>query len=237
MPANRSYSFGEYTLDLKRGALLRTGVDVKLRPKSFEVLRLLLERHGRLVTKDELLNAVWGHAVVTDGAVGQCLVDLRRVIGDESQQVIRTVPRRGYIFDFPVVASEDAVIQPHVHPLQSQYRIVPAAQSSCARSPRSSHGSSSWMEYLVGRHDARESRGRAAPTERCAGAAQLDCRLTVHRPESRAESAIFFRWRFRGDPEPAGASAGSASDRSYVFVLLQGSERRHRRDCCEAECR
>jgi TolB-like protein/DNA-binding winged helix-turn-helix (wHTH) protein len=108
MPASRSYSFGEYTLDLKRGALLRTGADVKLRPKSFEVLRLLIERHGQLVTKEELLNAVWRHAVVTDGAVGQCLVDLRRVIGDESQQFIRTVPRRGYIFDSPVVDSEDA---------------------------------------------------------------------------------------------------------------------------------
>jgi adenylate cyclase len=108
MPASRSYSFGEYTLDLKRGALLRTGAEVKLRPKSFEVLRLLIERHGQLVTKEELLNAVWRHAVVTDGAVGQCLVDLRRVIGDESQQFIRTVPRRGYIFDSPVVESEDA---------------------------------------------------------------------------------------------------------------------------------
>jgi TolB-like protein/DNA-binding winged helix-turn-helix (wHTH) protein/thioredoxin-like negative regulator of GroEL len=107
MPANRSYSFGEYTLDLKRGALLRAGLDVKLRPKSFEVLRVLLERHGQLVTKEELLNAVWGHAVVTDGAVGQCLVDLRRVMGDESQQFIRTVPRRGYIFDSPVAESDD----------------------------------------------------------------------------------------------------------------------------------
>ena len=125
MPANRSYSFGEYTLDLKRGALLRTGVDVKLRPKSFEVLRLLLERHGQLVTKDELLNAVWGHAVVTDGAIGQCLVDLRRVIGDESQQVIRTVPRRGYIFDLPVAESEDPVDSASPASPQSQDRMVP----------------------------------------------------------------------------------------------------------------
>jgi TolB-like protein/DNA-binding winged helix-turn-helix (wHTH) protein/Tfp pilus assembly protein PilF len=109
MPASRNYSFGEYVLDLKRGALLRAGADIKLRPKSYDVLRLLIERHGQLVTKDELLSAVWGHAVVTDGAVGQCLIDVRRAIGDESQQVIRTVPRRGYIFDSPVVESDDAV--------------------------------------------------------------------------------------------------------------------------------
>ena len=106
MPAHRSYSFGEYTLDLGRGALLKSGADVRLRPKSFQLLRLLVERHGQLVTKDELLDAVWGRTVVTDGAITQCLIDVRRAIGDESQRVIRTVPRRGYIFDVQVVESD-----------------------------------------------------------------------------------------------------------------------------------
>jgi TolB-like protein/DNA-binding winged helix-turn-helix (wHTH) protein/Tfp pilus assembly protein PilF len=101
-----SYSFGDYCLDLKRGALLKAGVDVRLRPKSFGVLRVLIERRGELLTKDELLNAVWGHVVVTDGALTQCLIDVRRAIGDESQQMIKTVPRRGYIFDVPVVVSD-----------------------------------------------------------------------------------------------------------------------------------
>ena len=82
MSASRSYSFGEYTLDLARGALLRSGADVKLRPKSFEVLRVLVERHGRLVTKEELLDAVWGRTVVTEGSIVQCLIDVRRAIGD-----------------------------------------------------------------------------------------------------------------------------------------------------------
>ena len=108
MTANRSYSFGEYTLDLARGALLKSGADVRLRPKAFEVLRLLIERHGRLVTKDELLHEVWGQTVVTEASVVQCLIDVRRAIGDESQQTIKTVPRRGYIFDIPVVVSDDA---------------------------------------------------------------------------------------------------------------------------------
>src|SRR5512134_513121 len=101
-----SYSFRDYSLDLKRGALLKAGVDVRLRPKSFGVLRVLIERRGELLTKDELLNVVWGHVVVTDGALTQCLIDVRRAIGDESQQMIKTVPRRGYIFDVPVVVSD-----------------------------------------------------------------------------------------------------------------------------------
>src|SRR5688572_1103419 len=100
------YSFGEFTLDLERGALLRRGVDVELRPKSFEVLRVLVERHGRLVTKQELLDAVWGRVVVTEGSVAKCLIEIRRAIDDRSQKLIRTVPRRGYIFDGPVTVGD-----------------------------------------------------------------------------------------------------------------------------------
>jgi DNA-binding winged helix-turn-helix (wHTH) protein/Tfp pilus assembly protein PilF len=71
------------------------------------VLRLLIERHGELVSKSELLRTVWGRAVVTDGALGQCVIDARRALGDEAQKIIRTVPRRGYIFDLPVYESVD----------------------------------------------------------------------------------------------------------------------------------
>ena len=104
--SRRCYSFGEFTLDLERGALLRAGAHVDLRPKSFEVLRLLVERHGRLVTKQELLDAVWGRVVVTEGSVAKCLIDVRRAIDDRSQTLIRTVPRRGYVFDEPVTVRE-----------------------------------------------------------------------------------------------------------------------------------
>jgi TolB-like protein/DNA-binding winged helix-turn-helix (wHTH) protein/Flp pilus assembly protein TadD len=99
---NRRYLFGEFTLDLERGALLRAGAHVDLRPKAFEVLRHLVERHGRLVTKQELLDAVWGRVVVTEGSVAKCLIEIRRAIDDGAQKSIKTVPRRGYIFDEPV---------------------------------------------------------------------------------------------------------------------------------------
>ena len=102
----RCYSFGEFTLDLERGALLHRGVGIELRPKSFEVLRVLVERHGRLVTKQELLDAVWGRVIVTEGSVAKCLIEIRRAIDDRSQQLIKTVPRRGYIFDVPVTCED-----------------------------------------------------------------------------------------------------------------------------------
>jgi TolB-like protein/DNA-binding winged helix-turn-helix (wHTH) protein/thioredoxin-like negative regulator of GroEL len=102
----RQYAFGEFTLDVARGALRRGGNDVKLRRQSFEVLRYLVEHQGRLVTKRELLDSVWGGTVVTDGSLTQCLIDVRRALGDQARQTIRTMPRRGYIFEAPVAKPE-----------------------------------------------------------------------------------------------------------------------------------
>ena len=51
-------SFSDFTLDLTRGCLLRSGEDIKLRPKSFDVLKYLVENNGRLISKDELIHAV-----------------------------------------------------------------------------------------------------------------------------------------------------------------------------------
>jgi TolB-like protein/DNA-binding winged helix-turn-helix (wHTH) protein/cytochrome c-type biogenesis protein CcmH/NrfG len=96
------FCFGEFSLDADSGVLLKYGTEVKLRHQSFEVLRYLVEHRGRLVTKKELLDAVWGDTVVTGDSLTQCLIDARRAIGDMSRRMIRTVPRRGYIFELPV---------------------------------------------------------------------------------------------------------------------------------------
>jgi TolB-like protein/DNA-binding winged helix-turn-helix (wHTH) protein/Tfp pilus assembly protein PilF len=108
------YTFGNFTLDLRRGALLHEDVEVKLRPKSFAVLHYLVERAGELVAKDELMNAVWGSVVVTEGSLTQCLIDVRRALGDEDQALVRTVPRRGYLFDTAVrqLSDHEARLEP-----------------------------------------------------------------------------------------------------------------------------
>src|SRR5262245_244553 len=96
------YRFGTFELDLDRGFLVQEGREVALRPKSFDVLRHLVVHHGRLVSKDDLTAAVWPDTAVTDNSLSQCLFEIRRAIGDESQTIIRTVARRGYVFDAPV---------------------------------------------------------------------------------------------------------------------------------------
>lgn len=97
--AHQTYSFDEFTLDLTRGCLIRDTLEVKLRPKAFDVLKYLLENSGRLVSKDELIDFVWHGMAVTDDSLVQCLKDVRHALGDDAQQFIKTVPRRGYIFE------------------------------------------------------------------------------------------------------------------------------------------
>lgn len=96
---NGQYRFGDFVMDAESGFLRRGGEEVPLQPKAFEVLTFLVERHGRLVTKEELIDAVWGDVAVTDNSLAQCLVQIRRALADDSQQIIRTIARRGYVFD------------------------------------------------------------------------------------------------------------------------------------------
>ncbi len=107
--AHEIYSFDEFRLDLTRGALFRGLDELKLRPKSFDVLKYLTENPGRLISKDELIKSVWQGMAVTDDSLVQCLKDIRRALGGDSQQIIKTVPRRGYIFD-KEVSENGAVI-------------------------------------------------------------------------------------------------------------------------------
>lgn len=108
----RGFVFGGCTLDLRRGALLRDGEEVRLRPKSFAVLLYLVERHGQLVTKDELLQAVWGEAFVTEGSLTQCIIDVRRALGTEVAPALRTIPRRGFRFEGPVALQPEVAVHP-----------------------------------------------------------------------------------------------------------------------------
>ncbi|MGB5249699.1 MAG: winged helix-turn-helix domain-containing protein [Gammaproteobacteria bacterium] len=103
-PANlaSAYKFGEFTLDTERGTLLKDGAEIKLRPKSYKLLVYLLQRPGKLVSRDELMTAIWGQTVVTEDSITHCVIDIRKAIGDAEQQMIRTIPKRGYILELDV---------------------------------------------------------------------------------------------------------------------------------------
>jgi Tol biopolymer transport system component/DNA-binding winged helix-turn-helix (wHTH) protein len=99
------YHFADFTLDPRARAVRRGDTELDLRSKSFEVLAYLVERHGRVVTRDELTRAVWPDVSVSDESLTRCIADIRKALGDQAQQFIRTVPRRGYLFTAHVVGS------------------------------------------------------------------------------------------------------------------------------------
>src|SRR4051812_29951079 len=100
-----SYHFGEFTLDAGKGCVLKAGEEIKLRPKVFETLKYLVEHAGQLIGKQELMQAVWPDSFVTDDSVVQCTLELRRALDDRTQQLLKTVPRRGYLFTSDVSQS------------------------------------------------------------------------------------------------------------------------------------
>ena len=93
------YRFGEFALDLRRGALMAESMVIPLRPKSFALLRLFVENAGRLLDRDTINRVLWGEIAVTDDGITQCVRDIRRALRDPAGHVLRTVPRRGFIFD------------------------------------------------------------------------------------------------------------------------------------------
>src|SRR5262245_17022079 len=102
--SQRLLQFGPFTLDLARLCLSGPKGELELRPKSFEVLRYLAEHPGRVISKEEMIAAVWPGVIVTDDSLVRCISEVRRAIGDEEQATIKTVPRRGYLFQAPVSA-------------------------------------------------------------------------------------------------------------------------------------
>ena len=103
---NAVYQFEGFALDLARGALFDpAGAEVPLRAKSFELLCLFLTNAGNLLDRETINRAIWTDVVVTDDAITQCVRDIRRAVGDLEQRVIKTVPRRGYVFGAVVTTS------------------------------------------------------------------------------------------------------------------------------------
>jgi adenylate cyclase len=98
--------FGGYCLDLDRLALHGSQGPIALRPKCFLVLRHLVENAGRAVTKEELIGAVWPDVVVTDESVTRCISDVRRALGGQGRELLRTLPKHGYLLDVPVTRDE-----------------------------------------------------------------------------------------------------------------------------------
>ncbi len=113
----------DVTLDLAR-QVVRIGADeIRLRPKTFDVLTMLVRHAGQVVSKQRLIEAVWGPVAVTDDSLVQCLVEIRRALGD-GHFAIRTVRGRGYLLDGEVAADGAAAETPAPPVATSAARVL-----------------------------------------------------------------------------------------------------------------
>lgn len=110
------YAFGEFFLDVQLYQLRRGELVVPLEPKVFDVLRYLVEHSDRVVTKAELLRALWAHEVVTEAVLPTNVNALRRALGQArgEKRPIETVHGRGYRLSVPVTKSQPPPPEPFV---------------------------------------------------------------------------------------------------------------------------
>jgi DNA-binding winged helix-turn-helix (wHTH) protein/TolB-like protein/tetratricopeptide (TPR) repeat protein len=108
---NDLYEFGDFAIDLRRGLLLQRGLPLAVPPKAFDTLLVLAESDGCVLSKEELMNRVWGDTFVEENNLTQQISLLRRLLNDATQSIIETVPRRGYRFaaELRVAATSPAV--------------------------------------------------------------------------------------------------------------------------------
>lgn len=104
----RTYRFGEFVLDAGEHRLLRNSVEVALRPKAFETLLYLIQRHGHTVETRELLDAVWPGTFVSEAVLTHCITEVRQALHDDSRapRFLKTLPKVGYVFVGAVEADD-----------------------------------------------------------------------------------------------------------------------------------
>jgi len=108
-----SYSFGLYVLDPGDGTLTRDSVRVRVQEQPFQLLLLLVERAGQIVSREEIRNRLWPQNtfVEFDKSLGVAVLKVREALGDDAgnPRFIETIPRRGYRFIAPVKVGDTSL--------------------------------------------------------------------------------------------------------------------------------
>jgi DNA-binding winged helix-turn-helix (wHTH) protein len=105
---NQLYEFGPYVIDARSRILLKDGTTVRLTPKAFDTLFVLVQHASQVVEKEQLLREVWPDIFVEEGILSHNIHGLRKALGDDSSEprYIETIPKRGYRFVAPVKISQ-----------------------------------------------------------------------------------------------------------------------------------
>jgi len=138
------YYFDDIVAEPGAFKISKSGQPVQLEPKAFEVLTFLIENRGRLIEKDELLNAVWKDAFVTQNAMTRVIAQLRKALGDDAREAryIETVPTRGYRFiatvqikTDPELAESQETVETSTAALTKNDHVTDSRMATVAESP------------------------------------------------------------------------------------------------------
>ena len=140
-PKPRAYRFGVFQLDVSARELYKHGIRIRLQDQPFQVLTVLLERPGEVVTREDLRQRIWGEDTYVDfdHSLNISVNKLREALGDSaaSPRFIETLPRRGYRFIAPVTAeSDEQTASAHSKPQDLANAPEPSDQSSASGSVR-----------------------------------------------------------------------------------------------------
>ena len=215
--ADQSLRFAEFELQPSTGRLLRNGRPVAIEPKAFDLLLLLARERGRLVEKEEILEAVWNGTFVTDNALTRTVTRLRKSLGDSAREprFVETVHTRGYRF----LAEVEVVSGPVAAPAEQrgwrrrylQWVVAAAAVVLLALAL-------AWLvprpgpEQPVAQASAELDRRRGGPTQR-AYELYLKGRqaYTTRTRVGNEEALAFYNAALEIDPDFALAEAGRAN--------------------------
>lgn len=131
------FRFGDFVLDASQRRLLRSGEDVDLPPKTFDLLLHLLQHRDRVLTKDELLEAVWRDVNVVENTLAQRIREIREALGDgvHGAQFIKTVPKVGYQFIGELKDERPGVTAPAAMPSLQAEGTMPTAAGREVETP------------------------------------------------------------------------------------------------------
>ena len=125
-PDNHLYEFGPYVMDARSRILLKDGITVRLTPKAFDTLFVLVQHASQVVEKEQLLREVWPDIFVEEGSLSHNIHGLRKALGDDSSEprYIETIPKRGYRFVAPVKVSQAAIEQVGFNALEDDAVVI-----------------------------------------------------------------------------------------------------------------
>lgn len=118
------YSFGRFRLDPRERTLFVDGVAVHLPAKEFDTLLLLVENNGHALSKDEMMSAIWQDATVEEGNLSKQIYRLRKLLNENGNEFIETIPKHGYRFSADLYVMESGATAPLILEKRTVKRVT-----------------------------------------------------------------------------------------------------------------